>query len=173
MIYNHAGDLLSEQGKAIVKYLPYQMTRTTDTKISLCMCAIKTEIVKNKIPFASGFLFHKLGTISQELYYGKTLNEAESIGSVNFYPKDCVMAVSPTDGRIIAANRSLRGSLYVYDGTTKTKLFTNAELKPMGWLYNSGIDFIIDVHPTSTWLWATRQVLGASRSTTGRIMRVT
>ena len=144
MIYSHAGELRSVQGKAIVKHLPYKMSRTTDTKKSLCMCAIKTEIVKNAIPFASGFLFHELGSTKKEMFYGTTLENAESIGTPTFTAKNCLLAVSPTDGRIIATKRGNRGELYVWDGTTETTLFENAELKPMGWLYNSGVDFCID-----------------------------
>lgn len=37
-------------------------------------------------------------------------------------------------------------TLYVWDGNDTYKLFDGASLKPMGWLYNSGVDFVIDAN---------------------------
>lgn len=130
--------------KAYVNFLPYDTSISSTEKSSLCLCAIKTEIVNNKLPFPTGYLFHKLGSSDKSLYYGPTLRNAEKIGTVTFDPKKYMFAISPTDGRIIATMRQSRGTVYVWDGTTQTSLFSSASLKPMGWLYNSGVDFIVD-----------------------------
>lgn len=129
---------------AIVNFLPYDSTISETKKASLCLCAIKTEIVTNKIPFPTGYLFHKLGSADKSLYYGKTLRDAENIGTVTFDPKKYLFAISPTDGRVIATLRGNRGAMYIWDGATQTTLFNSASTKPMGWLYNSGVDFILD-----------------------------
>lgn len=129
---------------AKVNFLPYDSTLSETVKSSLCLCAIKTEIANNKLPFASGYLFHKLGSTDKSLYYGTTFRNVEKVGEVTFDPKNCLLAVSPTDGRVIATVRGNRGAIYVWDGQTTTTLFGNASLKPMGWLYNSGVDFIVD-----------------------------
>lgn len=144
MIYDYEGNKLTEQGNAVVKFLPYKMTQSSDTKKSLCLCAIKTEIADNKMPFASGYLFHELGSESKELYYGTTLENATSIGTPTFKPQSYNLAISPTDGRVIATRRGDRGALFVWDGVNTSVLFYGAELSPMGWLYNSGVDFFID-----------------------------
>jgi len=147
MIYDINGNALvvnGSQNKAIVKFLPYDSTLSALSKSSLCLCAIKTEIVTNKIPFAAGYLFHKLGSSDNTLYFGSTLKNAQSVGTPNFNPRSCLLAVSPKDGRVIATQRGNRGAMYIWDGTNTTTLFSNASLKPMGWLYNSGVDFIVD-----------------------------
>lgn len=125
-------------------FLPYENSIDTSDKSSLCLCGIKTDIVSNKIPFASGYLFHKLGSTDKSLYYGNTLRSAEKIGELSFDPKAYMFAISPTDGRVIMTTRGVRGAMKVWDGTNTTTLFSSATTKPMGWLYNSGVDFIID-----------------------------
>lgn len=129
-----------------IRFLPFLADWKSTSKNSLTLCAMRTDIIDNKIPFHRGFLFHKLPTDDRKLFYGSKLDNAVEIGSVtDFYPKDKTLAMSPSDGRIIAAQRGNRGTMHIYDGTTTTPLFASAETKPMGWLYNSGVDFIKDM----------------------------
>ena len=112
---------------------------------NLCLCALKTDILTNKIPFHSGYLFHKFGSADDgTLFYGDDLEHINRIGQVNFKPTDYVLAVSPTDGRVIAAKRDQRTSLMVWDGEKTVSVLSSASVKPQGWLYNSGVDFIKD-----------------------------
>ena len=117
----------------------------TATDRNLCLCALKTEILTNKIPFHSGYLFHKVGSNDDgTLLYGDDLEHIKRIGQVPFLPSDYVLAMSPTDGRVIAAQRDSRTGLWVWDGETCIKVLGSATVKPQGWLYNSGVDFIKD-----------------------------
>lgn len=135
-------------GQCVVRFLPFLSAWNNATKNSLCLCATKQQIVNNKIPFYDGFLFHKLPTDDKSLWYGTTLDNAVQIGTVNFYPKNCLLAMSPTDGRVIATVRGARGDIHVWDGTTDHTVAAvtsdGNNRKPMGWLYNSGVDFIKD-----------------------------
>ena len=128
-----------------INYLPYASTLSSFKKRSLALCGIKTEIVDNKIPFPEGYLFEELGTdASNKLYFGSRLDNAVEVGTMTFNVRDYQFAVSPTDGRIIACHRTQRNAMYIWDGETTTTLFSSASTKPKAWLYNSGIDFIID-----------------------------
>lgn len=148
MIYDIDGNAIYSgdgQNKAVVKFLPYDSTLTDFAKKSLALCGIKTEIVTNKIPFPEGYLFEELGTgATNKLYFGSTLENAKEIGTMSFNVRDFQFAVSPSDGRIIACHRTQRNAMYVFDGTNTTTLFASASTKPKAWLYNSGVDFIID-----------------------------
>lgn len=115
-----------------------------NTNRNICLCATKTDIVNNKIPFTRGYIFHKFVNDDKSIYYGENFNDIKKIGEVDIYPTNYLVACSPTDGRLIFANRNQRGSLCIWDGNTTIKLFENAALKPMGWLYNSGVEFTKD-----------------------------
>ena len=110
---------------------------------NLCLGGIKTDIVSNKTPYHSGFLFHKLRNDDKSLWYGNRFNRLEKIGTVDFYPSQCRLAVSPKDGRVIATVRDTRRGIYVWDGETTT-LVNGFTVEPMAWLYNAGVDFIVD-----------------------------
>ena len=116
----------------------------TNENRDLCLGAIKTDILDKMIPYHRGFLFHKLSNDDKSIWYGTNFNNASKVGSVSFYPKDCVLAISPKDGRLIATTRGKRGAMYVWDGRETFTLFSDADLKPMGWLYNAGVDFVND-----------------------------
>lgn len=135
-------------GQCVVRFLPFLSAWNNASKNSLCLCATKQQIVNNKIPFYDGFLFHKLPTDDKSLWYGTTLENAVQIGTVNFTPKNCLLAMSPTDGRVIATVRGDRGDIHVWDGTTDHTVAAvtsdGNNRKAMGWLYNSGVDFIKD-----------------------------
>lgn len=112
---------------------------------NLCLCALKTDILTNKIPFHSGYLFHKYGSIDDgTLFYGDDLEHINRIGQVNFKPSDYVLAMSPSDGRVIAVKRDQRTGILVWDGEKTISVLSSASVKPQGWLYNSGVDFIKD-----------------------------
>ena len=144
MIFDIDGNTLDSAQKAIPRFLPYSGGIGSGDTSSLCLCAIKTKIADDKIPFAEGYLFHELGGSSNKLYYGRTFETAQEVGTPSFDPRDYLLAVSPKDGRIIAGLRGNRGALKIWDGTNTTTLFSSATVKPMGWLYNSGVDFIVD-----------------------------
>lgn len=136
-------------GQCVVRFLPFLSAWNNASKNSLCLCATKQQIVNNKIPFYDGFLFHKLPTDDKSLWYGTTLDNAVQIGSMSVYPKDYQLAMSPKDGRVIAAirgNGQQRADLHVWDGTTDTAVAAVSSdgnsRKPLGWLYNCGYDFI-------------------------------
>lgn len=116
----------------------------TSVDRNLCLCALKTDILDSKIPFHSGYLFHKFANDDGTLFYGDDLEHIKRIGQLAFTPKDYVLAMSPTDGRVIAAKRDQRTSLMVWDGEKTIPVLSSASVKPQGWLYNSGVDFIID-----------------------------
>ena len=138
----------SYANQCVVRFLPFLSKWDNSDKNSLCLCATKQQIINDKIPFYEGFLFHKLPLDDKTLWYGTTLDNAVQIGTVSFIPKDCLLAMSPTDGRVIATVRGNRGNIYVWDGTTEYTVSPTSSdgnnRKPMGWLYNSGVDFIKD-----------------------------
>lgn len=110
---------------------------------NLCLAAIKTDITTNKIPFHRGFLFHKLMNNDNTLWYGEDFEHIKYIGTPAFSPNNKQIAISPKDGRIIAAEVDTRKGLWIYDGSTTTFIESFAT-KPMAWLYNSGVEFIND-----------------------------
>ena len=117
---------------------------TSDTiNRNMCLCGIKTDILDNKIPYARGYLFHKLQNNDNTLWYGTNFNKINKIGTVTFNPTLMRFAISPKDGRVIAVERDTRNGIWVLDGRTVTHI-ENFTSKPMAWLYNSGVDFIID-----------------------------
>jgi hypothetical protein len=111
---------------------------------SLCLCAARTEITNNKIPFTSGYLFHKITEDDGTFYLGHNFDNIKEVGKADFKPSEYVIALSPTHNCVIATKIAARGAMYIFDGNTTTELFASAEIKPMGWLYNSGVDFIVD-----------------------------
>ena len=134
-----------------LRYLPFLSKLNEENKTSLCLCAAKTPIVQNKIPMHTGFLFQKLPNDDGTVFYGTTLENAMELGKIMNSTKTeylsmstRLQAISPKDGRVILTTRGDRGNLYVWDGNDTYKLFDGASLKPMGWLYNSGVDFVID-----------------------------
>ena len=118
---------------------------TTSDKINrnLCLCGIKTDILDNKIPYARGYLFHKLQNNDNSLWYGPNFHNINKVGTVQFNPTLMRFAISPKDGRVIAVQRDTRSGIWVWDGTTETHL-NSFESNPQAWLYNSGVDFIND-----------------------------
>lgn len=147
-LLNQAGIGSSYKSQCVVRFLPFLSAWDNASKNSLCLCSTKQQLVDNKVPFYDGFLFHKLPTDDKSLWYGTTLENAVQIGTVNFTPKNCLLAMSPTDGRVIAAVRGDRGDIHVWDGTTDHTVAAvtsdGNNRKAMGWLYNSGVDFIKD-----------------------------
>ena len=114
-----------------------------DVNRNLCLGGIKTDILTNKRPYHRGFLFHKLINDDKSLWYGNRFEKLKKIGTVDFYPSLCRLAISPKDGRVIATVRDTRKGIYVWDGKTTT-LVNGFETEPKAWLYNSGVDFIND-----------------------------
>ena len=147
-LLNQAGIGSSYKSQCVVRFLPFLSAWNNASKNSLCLCSTKQQLVDNKVPFYDGFLFHKLPTDDKSLWYGTTLENAVQIGTVNFTPKNCLLAMSPTDGRVIATVRGDRGDIHVWDGTTDHTVAAvtsdGNNRKAMGWLYNSGVDFIKD-----------------------------
>ena len=131
-----------------VGFLPYFGLWNQSSEDSLCLCALKTPIVDDKIPFHEGFLFHKLPNDDKSFWFGTRLDNAVQIGVADFFPKDYLIAMSPTDGRVIAVKRWVRDNIKVWDGTNTTTVSPVSSdgnnRKPMGWLYNSGVDFIVE-----------------------------
>lgn len=114
-----------------------------DRDNNLCLCAIKTDILDNKIPYHRGFLFHSFASgTGNKMYYGNSFDKVKEIGTFPIDPRDWRFAISPKDGTIIAAKREQRNWLYVFnEDVIRTLSFsTNA----MAWLYNSGVEFIKD-----------------------------
>ncbi len=130
---------------ARIGWLPFLSTIDEESNDSLCLAAIKTRIADDKIPFHSGFLFHKLPGDDGKIYYGTKLDNAVEIGTLNYTPKDYVLAVSPKDGTIIAAARDQRLPLRVYQNGQNYSVNAKSSddnVSPKGWLYNSGVEFI-------------------------------
>ena len=131
---------------ATIRFLPMLSTLTSESDDSLCLAAIKTRIVNDAIPFHCGFLFHKLPGDDGKIFYGTKLNNAVEIGTLDYTPKDYVLAVSPKDGTIIAAARDQRLPLRVYHNGQNyiVNAKSASDKSPEGWLYNSGVEFIKD-----------------------------
>ena len=131
-----------------VGFLPYFGEWNQSSVDSLCLCALKTPVVDDAVPFHEGFLFHKLPNDDKSFWFGTRLDNAVQIGTATFYPKDYLLAMSPTDGRVIAAKLWERDNLQIWDGTNTTSVAAVSSdgnnRKPSGWLYNSGVDFIVD-----------------------------
>ena len=148
-LLNQAGIGSSYKSQCVVRFLPFLSAWNNVSKNSLCLCSTKQQIVDDKVPFYDGFLFHKLPTDDKSLWYGTTLDNAVQIGSMSVYPKNYQLAMSPKDGRVIAAirgNGQQRADLHVWDGTNDTVVAAVSSdgnsRKPLGWLYNCGYDFI-------------------------------
>lgn len=128
-----------------VNWLPLLSSINTESNDSLCLAAIKTRIIDNKIPFHSGFLFHKLPGDDGKVYFGTKLDNAVEVATLDYTPKDYVLAVSPEDGTIIGVVRDNRLPIRVYHNgqnyTVDAKSSDN-NVSPKGWLYNSGVEFI-------------------------------
>lgn len=110
------------------------------------LLGMKTNIPTNNQPFNFGYLFCTWSNNSQ-LYYGVNLKDYSKISSPNLNNKNYKFAISPHDGRIIMTTRNNRGSILIWESTSKslTELaFNSMSQKPMGWLYNSGCCFDID-----------------------------
>lgn len=130
--------------KATPNFLPYNSTLAADSASSKTLCAKKTKYQSEKLPFEEGFLFHDLNVNNGKIYYGSTLRDSEEVTILPFNPNLYFFGISPNHGTIIAGRRENQGSLYVYDGNQTHELFANASRKPYGWLYDTGIDFIVD-----------------------------
>ena len=126
-----------------IKELQNKPSVFADENRNMCLAGIKTDILTDKIPYHRGFLFHKLQNNDGSLWYGTDFRNISKIGNVSFNPNSMRFAISPKDGRIIAAQRDTRNGIYVWDGKTETHV-TGFTLEPMAWLYNSGVDFIND-----------------------------
>ena len=113
-----------------------------DANRNLCLAGIKTDILTNKIPYHRGFLFHKMEN-DNSLWYGTTFENAVQFAIAEFDVTQMRFAISPKDGRIIAAQRDARNGIWVFDGENTTHL-NSFTTNPMAWLYNSGVDFIVD-----------------------------
>lgn len=144
--YNAFGDTykvalsLFGGGSTVSESIP-SSTPFENVNKNMCLAGIKTQIANNKLPFAEGYLFHKLQNNDGSLWYGSDFNRIDKIGDVSFNPTLMRFAISPKDGRIIAVQRDVRNGIWVWDGTAETHL-TNFATQPMAWLYNSGVDFI-------------------------------
>ena len=110
---------------------------------NMCLAGIKTDILTNKIPYHRGYLFHSLLNGDYSLWYGEDFKNIQKIGDAIYDPKLMRFAVSPKDGRIIACQRDTRNGMWIWDGEDFTQLNSFAT-NPMAWLYNSGVDFIVD-----------------------------
>lgn len=124
--------------------LPTDITTSPDK--NMCLCGIKTKIADNCIPFHEGFLFHSFKTADRnKMWYGSNLNNMKMIGSFPTDPRQLRFAISPTDGRVIATNRDTRSGIWIWNKET-TVLLNTFSINPQGWLYNSGVEFIVDDH---------------------------
>lgn len=130
-------------------------TTSASENSNLCLCAVNTDISASKIPYARGYLFHKLMDDDGSLYYGESFEKIVKIASLPIKPSDFMIAYSPS-GKIIFTKRNTRGAVYVYDVQTKvlTELFGSAVTKPAGWLYNSGVEFTKDASGNEICLFA-------------------
>ena len=128
----------------VINFLPFRSTWKQSSKMSLALCSLHTESKNKSIPFHKGFLFHEFPYSSGKLFYGTNLKNANLIGTVDANPLDYLLAMSPKDGRVILTKRGKRDLMLIWDGETTIKLFKGAKLQPMGWLYNSGVEFITD-----------------------------
>lgn len=132
-----------DERKADIMWLPFKPSLTNEKK-SLCLAAIRFDIEDGKLPFQSGYVFHNMPD-DQKLYFGTTLENAEELATVDYSPANCVMALSPS-GCVIAVARDIRGTIRVWNGENHTVNALSSdgnEAKPLGWLYNAGVEFII------------------------------
>ena len=138
-------DISKSVNLATVRWLPLLSSLNEESNDSLALAAIKTRIMDNKIPFHSGYLFHKLPNDDGKIYYGTKLDNVAEVCILDYTPKDYVLAVSPKDGTIIGVVRDNRLPIRVYHNgqnyTVDAKSSDN-NVSPKGWLYNSGVDFI-------------------------------
>ena len=138
-------DIEKSVNLATVRWSPLLSSLTEDSNDSLALAAIKTRIADDKIPFHSGFLFHKLPGDDGKVYFGTKLDNAVEVATLDYTPKDYVLAVSPEDGTIIGVVRDNRLPIRVYHNgqnyTVDAKSSDN-NVSPKGWLYNSGVEFI-------------------------------
>jgi hypothetical protein len=137
------GQVIMDREDAVKEFVVDEISKVTaEPPANLVLCSAKPYLRDSKVPYNEGYLFHTWDDNS--LWYGKNYDDVSYFGTPNFVPKFRTLAMSPTDGRIISVPRNERGSLAIFDGSVTTVLFQNADVKPMGWLYNSGVEFIKD-----------------------------
>lgn len=135
--------------KATLHYTPFV---TGSENSSLCLCATQNRLLNDAIPFHSKLYFHKypLSKDDGTLYVGTNFNDITEYGRImnpegtdfiSLVGKD--IAVSPS-GVIIMITSDNRNNMFVHKDGVTHRLFANSILKPMGWLYNSGICFCMD-----------------------------
>ncbi len=109
-----------------------------------CLCSIQMDISKGAIPKTLGYLFHAYPASGKSLYFKhSTKDEALLVATVDFDVLKYNFSVSPS-GIIIATPISHRGAMFVNKEGVTYQLFEKQLMQPCGWLYNSGVDFIID-----------------------------
>ena len=115
-----------------------------DADHNMCLCGIKKDITEEAIPYNRGYLFHKFASADgNRLWYGNSLHDMRELCHFATDPRPLRFAISPKDGTIIATNRDTRSGIWIMNKDESVKL-ESFEVKPMAWLYNSGVDFISD-----------------------------
>lgn len=100
-------------------------------------------IENNSYPFAKEYLFQSIISGDDRLWKSNDFHDFEQLTVAPIDTNSHLMAVSPKDGRVIATRRAARGPITVFTKDEVWELgFEGESLKPMGWLYNAGVEFI-------------------------------
>ena len=113
---------------------------------TFCLAGLDTAITNNAMPYTQGLLWHTYPKSDGTLYYSTSVEgEKEVIGKMSQWnPIGRIFAISPKDKRVICTYTEKRAGICVFDGENTTLLESINGVKPCGWLYNSGVDFIND-----------------------------
>lgn len=116
-----------------------------DDESPTCLCAIQYSLSRKAIPQATGYIFQTYPQSDSCLYYSDSLEgKPRRVAKVNFSLSEYNIAISPS-GIMIATPIAKRGEMYVIKEGVEIELFCNrVTSQPCGWLYNTGIDFVLD-----------------------------
>lgn len=113
---------------------------------TFCLAGLDTAITNNAMPYTQGLLWHTYPKSDGTLYYSTSVEgEKAAIGKMSQWnPIGRIFAISPKDKRVICTYTEKRAGICIFDGENTTLLESINGVKPCGWLYNSGVDFIND-----------------------------
>ena len=116
-----------------------------DKKDATCLCSIQYELSHKRAPSIKGYLFQTYPKNDGVLYYKKNLDDkATKVADAPFDILKYNISYTPS-GYIIATPIAKRGCMYIIKDGKTVELFCNERnIQPCGWLYNTGIDFIVD-----------------------------
>ena len=122
-----------------------QVELLVNDTLPTCLSSIQYSLENKTYPTVKGYLFQSYPQSDSSLYYCDSIgNNIKTIAKTSFNLLDYNISLTPS-GIIIATPIAKRGKMYVIkDGCEITLFQAEGNLQPCGWLYNTGIDYLLD-----------------------------